>query len=74
MLLGGENPGDSFSPSSNGNISANENDNVPMMQQLNGSPSNDSSSSPISDPSLNNVNLLQNQSVPIQQQLTGIFN
>lgn len=64
MLLGGETANDSFSPTSNGNISnGNDNDNAMMLS----SPAN-GSSSPTLEPSLANVNLLQNQSVPIQQQ------
>ena len=70
MLLGGETQTDSFSPTptSNGNISANENESAPIL--LNGSPGN-SSTSPTLEPTLSNVNLLQNRSstISIQQQM-----
>jgi hypothetical protein len=61
MLLGGETACDSFSPSSNGNISTNgnvnENEHASMM--LSGSPVNTPPSPPTLEPSLANVNLLQ---------------
>lgn len=69
MLLGGDTANDSFSPSSNGNISTNGNENENTTMLLSGSPINDCTS-PTLEPSLANVNLLQNQPLPIQQQIT----
>lgn len=57
MLLGGEAQVDSYSPTSNGNISATENDNI----SLNGN--SDNNSSPL-DSGLSNVNLLQQTPSP----------
>jgi hypothetical protein len=64
MLLGGETPAESYSPTSNGNTSAPDNEN-----SINGSSENNNSTSPTTlEPSLNNINLLQSNQIPSQQQ------
>lgn len=70
MLLGGETPGDSYSPTSNGNTSAAENEN-----NINGSSENNNPTSPTTlEPSLANINLLQSNQVASQQQMTDDYN